>query len=749
MLRPLTRVGATIAALAVALGLAASPASAAAELPVPSPGFAAVHGVVTPQGDGPWDPSRVQVKLIRSDNYSMSPYPVVAADGSYEFNNLYTGTYRISFAYENDVWTEEVWKSPQGSQTFTIYDGNVFEANGSQRLASTVSGTAVPPPGETLSDYLSIYLNSEKNSYRPRILDEAAGTFTFVGVEPGEYVLSVDDRGSRAIGKAYWSGLPASDPGSRIVVTPGSALTGFDVTLPLVRALSGTVQWESSPGVLVPAPQVYVQLKRISDGRSVEAVLTDSQGRWMHGGESIPPGLYTIYAVPNSNTKLNVLPTYWSEGAEIELVEAVHQRDLQIVLRLGGVVTVKLTNPDGTRPTNGASLTLIATDPSTGVRTQAGTESMDSAGVARVQRLEPGTYVPKLLGDIAWDRGVYPDGAKTFSTAKPVVVEGGSVVNLGTQVVVQPAVPVRRIAGADRYETSALVSKELFPSGSDIVYLVNGTKYADALAAGSAAIERGGGLLLVHPTQLPTSTAKELKRLKPDRIVIVGSAASISDDVMNAVVEQNPASVVQRLGGATRYETAALVVGDAFDEAPSVVLLTTGQNFPDALAAAPRAGRDGGAVLIVDGGASAAPAPIRDLLANWTGETVVQAVGNESSVSPDVLWDAASVLNSDYPWLAISPSLAGKDRWATAAALDADNSGTINNTVYIASGLSFPDALTVGPLVGSGGDRLVLARQNCIPEAQFYTFDRNALHEVVVIGGTGTLGPEVSALTKC
>ena len=728
----------------------ATSASAVAP-PTPPEGRGAIYGVISHDDPGEWDYTKARVELTHLIPFDTWTETVgVEADGSYVFPAVIGGNLQIRFLYSTNTWTSTTWRSAEDKQTFALVAGQTLEANGVQRLTSTVSGVAIPPEGEALSYHLSIELwASPTQHYTSSNWDSATGAFEFAGVAPGEYILSVDDRRSPSVGQAYWGDGPPAGPHQRIVVPPGAALTGMDVRLPLVRALSGTVVHEVSPGVFEPATRVSVQLKSVTTGKSTDWFTVDGQGRWMHGGEEVAAGRYQIYAWPHDDARQNIMPTFWNNGAEIELVEGVHQRDIQIVMRAGGVVTVRLTDPDGSVPDDGGYLLLISVDESTGERTVAKSAYMDKWGVVRIQRLEPGTYVPKLRGPEEWDRGVYPDGATTFADATPITVEDGAVVDLGTQVVVYPDVPIRRLTAKDRYEMSTVVSKELFPPGSDVpvIYLLNGLKYSDALAAGPAAIEQGGGLLLVKPTALPSSVSAELKRLGPDRIVVVGGTESISEAVLETVAAENPGSIVERLGGATRYETAALVVRDAFPEPPPVVYLTTGKNFPDALAAAPRAGRDDGAVLIVDGGASELPEPIAQLLGDWTGRTYVQGVGGGASLSASLVSDAASILNPDYPF--IMPSLAGKDRWTVAAAVDHDTFDLFNNTVYIASGLSFPDALTVGPLVGSEGDRLILSRQTCIPAAQHNTFSPMPLTEVVIVGGPATLGPELFSLPRC
>lgn len=97
-----------------------------------------------------------------------------------------------------------------------------------------------------------------------------------------------------------------------------------------------------------------------------------------------------------------------------------------------------------------------------------------------------------------------------------------------------------RIAGRDRYATGAEWSRRGRPAGSDTVYLASGVAPWDALSVTSN-IGHGdlpaGPLLLVHPERLPGPVAAELKRLKPKRILVAGSADAVSDKVVIAAHE--------------------------------------------------------------------------------------------------------------------------------------------------------------------------------------------------------------------
>ncbi len=90
---------------------------------------------------------------------------------------------------------------------------------------------------------------------------------------------------------------------------------------------------------------------------------------------------------------------------------------------------------------------------------------------------------------------------------------------------------VTRISGATRYALSANVSKDTFAPGVGAAYVVVGTEFPDALSAGAVTGPKPGPVLLVQTNSLPAVVAKELTRLAPQEIYIIGGPAVVSDTV--------------------------------------------------------------------------------------------------------------------------------------------------------------------------------------------------------------------------
>ena len=197
-----------------------------------------------------------------------------------------------------------------------------------------------------------------------------------------------------------------------------------------------------------------------------------------------------------------------------------------------------------------------------------------------------------------------PDATKAelarLKPAQIVVLGGPNAIadRVLTDLRAYTAGSVSRVWGADRYATAAAISAATFSSAS-VVYVATGENFPDALAAGAVAAAAKAPLLLVRAGSIPAQTAAELARLKPARIVVVGSAGAVSEGVAAALATH---ATVSRVSGADRYASAAALSAASFAaNGPGTVYVATGKVFPDGLTAGPIAGLRNGPLLLVPG----------------------------------------------------------------------------------------------------------------------------------------------------
>ncbi len=288
--------------------------------------------------------------------------------------------------------------------------------------------------------------------------------------------------------------------------------------------------------------------------------------------------------------------------------------------------------------------------------------------------------------------------------------------------------------GTDRYDQAVQVSKAAFTT-ANTVYLASGEKFSDALSAGSVAGLHNAPLLLTPAAVLTAGTLAELQRLNPDHIVIVGGANSVNESVADRLIEKIPDAAVSRIGGADRFEVSRNLIASPDFGVPSTpwVYVASGATFPDALAASPAAVAVNGPVLLVNGAESAlttAEAGFFDDL----GVANVRIAGGPASVS--------SALQASLAAKYTVTRASGADRFEAAAAINKE-AFIASTTVYLASGLVFPDALSAAPVAGKNGNPIYLVRKDCIPQAVIAEITRLAPAKIVILGGPDTIGDDL------
>lgn len=220
-----------------------------------------------------------------------------------------------------------------------------------------------------------------------------------------------------------------------------------------------------------------------------------------------------------------------------------------------------------------------------------------------------------------------------LNPSKIIILGGAASVSGNVASALAAYAPVARWAGSDRYSTAAAVSQKTFAPGVPVVYVATGLAFPDALSGGAIAGKNGGPILLVKQNALPASTAAELDRLNPGKIVILGGTGAVNGAVATAMGRYG---AVSRLSGSDRYATAVAVSKAGYANAASAVaaFVATGSNFPDGLAGGPVAALVPGPLLLVAPGTL--PGVVATELRRLAPDTV-WVLGGPGSVSGSVV----------------------------------------------------------------------------------------------------------------
>lgn len=159
--------------------------------------------------------------------------------------------------------------------------------------------------------------------------------------------------------------------------------------------------------------------------------------------------------------------------------------------------------------------------------------------------------------------------------------------------------------------------------------------------------------------------------------------------------------VVDRISGADRYEAAVNISKQSHPGTSGVVYLVTGQNYPDALSAAPAAVHTGKGPLLLTP-PNSLPAIVAAEIARLNPDLVV-IVGGVNSVSQTVENQVGAIPRKPGDQPRAVQRVAGVDRYdASRKLIDfAYGKGAQGDFTYVATGANFPDALSAGAAAGT------------------------------------------------
>lgn len=200
--------------------------------------------------------------------------------------------------------------------------------------------------------------------------------------------------------------------------------------------------------------------------------------------------------------------------------------------------------------------------------------------------------------------------------------------------------------------------------------------------------------------------------------------------------------LIDRSSGDDRYETACAASQEYFRMGANSVVLCTGENFPDALSAAPWARYLKAPLLLTR--RTYVPQSVLDEI-DRLGATNVWIVGGDAAVAPAVQAQLeAEGLNVDR-------QLQGVDRYATSKQIayflyDAvtGDDREFSGMAFVARGDAFPDALAVAPVAAATYSPVLLVKTNApLPTATANVLEFLPITEAFIVGGTDVVSVPV------
>ncbi|MDP2182643.1 MAG: cell wall-binding repeat-containing protein [Actinomycetota bacterium] len=165
----------------------------------------------------------------------------------------------------------------------------------------------------------------------------------------------------------------------------------------------------------------------------------------------------------------------------------------------------------------------------------------------------------------------------------------------------------RLLSTGGRYDMAATIAREMRKANGgvapEVVLIANGAdpaKFFDALALSPIAAAKGYPILLVSAGSVPSATMRVIDEFDPDLIVIGGGVNTVTSPVQKALAKKAP---TEQWYVGSRYTTAIRIADKAVAKGWLTRTMTgIAAKLPDALTGGGVVGREGGVLLITDGG---------------------------------------------------------------------------------------------------------------------------------------------------
>lgn len=281
-----------------------------------------------------------------------------------------------------------------------------------------------------------------------------------------------------------------------------------------------------------------------------------------------------------------------------------------------------------------------------------------------------------------------------------------------------------RISGSNRYATAAAISA-YERSYSGYVVLARGDHYADALAGVPLAAMHQAPILLTPKDSLAPEARAEIEALSAHTVIILGGTGAVGSPVEEELAEMG--LTVERVKGANRFDTAAAIAERVAPYGCYSAIVASGLDYPDALAAASYAGSLGYPILLTE----------KNKLPEETAAALTALGVEETILVGGTAVAAASVMDKLPGCVRVS----GANRFETAVALARHFQPDLE-TVFVASGRGFADAITGAALAARYGRGLLLVDKE-VSEAVADFLGKNEVGSLLILGGSGAVAEGV------
>lgn len=220
------------------------------------------------------------------------------------------------------------------------------------------------------------------------------------------------------------------------------------------------------------------------------------------------------------------------------------------------------------------------------------------------------------------------------------------------------------------------------------------------------------------------------------RVLAAKDIPSFTADTYRVVMGSMP-----RLAGGTRYETACLLFDQGNWQQGGSIVLASGANYPDALAASALAGDLNAPIMLTDPNGLSAET-------EWRIQNLkparVYIIGGNAAVSTKVERRIAQLIGSESN----IQRIAGDTRYDTSLMV-ASSVSNPSDTVIVTTGTNYADALSISPYAFATGSPVVLSDPSSgLSDSVLKAIKKAGYKKAVVVGGTSAVPALVASQLK-
>ncbi len=230
-----------------------------------------------------------------------------------------------------------------------------------------------------------------------------------------------------------------------------------------------------------------------------------------------------------------------------------------------------------------------------------------------------------------------------------------------------------------------------------------------------------------------------------------GSAMADKGMGVQTSVGGNRPVIGEQIAGADRYATAVAMSKRGWPKgvgSSNAVVLATAANYPDALAAAPLAGKHNAPVLLLNPN-TVVPSVLSELTRLYSGRSsaTLYVVGGQGALSDSIVERYRSALAGTGVAEIEVKRLSGKNRFDTARSIalevGAPEQGAFADTAIIASGANYPDALAMGPTSARMQVPILPVMPGYVPAETRDALESLGVKHCVIVGDEGAVSATV------